>query len=102
MPLEYNLETMITIHPDELDKLELALDSSGLDKLELAMNDPRLDEPTKKLFSDVIANGRTLIGLVGRLRETPEDSRDEIFQEIAELLGKNDSLKNSLNTFLQN
>jgi len=67
MPLEYNFGTMMIIHPDELDKLEQAMDGSGL------------DEPTKNLLIDVIADRRTLIGLMERLTETPEDSRDEIF-----------------------
>lgn len=67
---------MMMIHPDELDKLEQAMDGSGL------------DEPTKNLLIDVIADRRTLIGLMERLSETPEDSRDEIFQELKELLDK--------------
>lgn len=76
MPLEYNLGTMMMIHPDKLDKLEQALDGSGI------------DEPTKNLLIDVIADRRTLIGLMERLSETPEDSRDEIFQELKEFLDK--------------
>ena len=76
MPLEYNFGTMMIIHPDELDKLEQAIDGSGL------------DEPTKNLLIHVIADRRTLIGLMERLTETPEDSRDEIFQELKELLDK--------------
>jgi len=76
MPLEYNFGTMMIIHPDELDKLEQAMDGSGL------------DEPTKNLLIDVIADRRTLIGLMERLTETPEDSRDEIFQKLKELLDK--------------
>jgi hypothetical protein len=61
-------------HPDELAKLEQAFDRSGL------------DEPTKNLLIGVIAARRTLIGVMERLLETPENSRDEIFQELAELL----------------
>lgn len=76
MSLEYNLGTMMMIHPDELDKLEQAIDGSGL------------DEPTKNLLIGVIAARRTLIGVMERLFETPENSRDEIFQELAELLDK--------------
>ena len=76
MPLEYNLVNMMMIHPDELDKLEQAIDGSGL------------DEPTKNILIDVIAARRTLIGVMERLLETPEDSRDEIFQELAELIDK--------------
>lgn len=76
MPLEYNLGTMMIIHPDELDRLEQAMDGSGI------------DEPTKNLLIDVIADRRTLIGFMERLSETPENSRDEIFQELKEFFDK--------------
>lgn len=76
MPLEYNLGTMMIIHPDELDKLEQAMDGSGL------------DESTKNLLIDVIADRRTLISLIERLSATPEDSRDEIIQELKEFYDK--------------
>jgi hypothetical protein len=76
MPLEYNFGTMMMIDPDELDKLEQAIDGSGL------------DEPTRNLLIGTIAARRTLIAVLKRLFETPENSRDEIFQEIAELLDK--------------
>jgi len=76
MPLEYNLGIMMMIHPDELDKLEQAIDGSGI------------DEPTKNVLIDVIAARRTLIAVMERLFETPENSRDEIFQELKELLDK--------------
>lgn len=67
---------MMMIHPDELDKLEQAIDGSGI------------DEPTKNVLIDVIAARRTLIAVMERLFETPENSRDEIFQELKELLDK--------------
>jgi hypothetical protein len=65
---------MMIIHPNELDKLEKEIDRSAL------------DEPTKNVLIGVIAARRTLIGVMERLLETPENSRDEIFQELAELL----------------
>ena len=59
MPLEYNFGTMMIIHPDELDKLEQAMDGSGLDKLEQAIDGSGLDEPTKNLLIQSLGSGLT-------------------------------------------
>jgi hypothetical protein len=67
------------IHPDELTKLEQELDRSAL------------DDPTKNVIKGVIAARKILVGVLERLLETPEDSRDEIFQELAEMLALKDS-----------
>lgn len=86
------------LYPDEIAKLKQKIECeiAKLDSnLEQEIERSLLDEPTKNLINGMIADQKILLGLCERLIEAPENSKDEIFQEIAELIGYNNSSQTS-------
>lgn len=88
------------LQPDEIAKLKQEIERSYeivalTPEIEQEIERFSLDEPTKNLINGVIADRKILLDVFERLVETPENSRDEIFQEIAELIGYDYSSKTS-------